>query len=241
MTSIGDAIKAENTSWSFGEDVAKNFKDHVSKSVPFYLEGRKLIRQLRDFFLHPDSRCYELGSSTGLLSHKIAKRQGTNKSLFFGIDSLAEMIELANSKYDQSNVSFINADVVSLDYEKSILFIAYYLVQFIRTSLRQVLLDKIYKLPNWAGDFFCFEKTRASDARFQDINTSLYTEYKLEQDYNHVEIAAKSRILKRVPEPFSKQGNIDLFKTAGCTDVISIFKYLFFEGFFMYKVEIKNK
>ena len=80
-----------------------------------------------------------------------------------------------------------------------------------------------------------FEKVRASDARFQDIMTSLYNEYKLTQDYSVESIFAKTRSLKGVLEPFSTQGNLDMLKRAGFVDINTIQKYICFEGFLAIK------
>ena len=49
------------------------------------------------------------------------------------------------------------------------------------------------------------------------------------------EIIAKAKSLKGVLEPFSTQGNLDLLKRAGFVDIITIFKYLCFEGFLAIK------
>ena len=65
--------------------------------------------------------------------------------------------------------------------------------------------------------------------------TSLYTDYKLEQGYTHEEIINKSRSLKGILEPFSSQANIDMLKRAGFVDIISLMKYLCFQGFFAIK------
>ena len=48
---LGDKIYAQNASWSFDKKVPKNFTKHVSKSVPFYLEGHEIICAISDFFL----------------------------------------------------------------------------------------------------------------------------------------------------------------------------------------------
>lgn len=79
------------------------------------------------------------------------------------------------------------------------------------------------------------KKVRACDARFQDIMTALYTDYKLEQGYTEEEILSKTRSLKGVLEPFSTQGNLDLLKRAGFVDITTIFKYVSFEGFLAIK------
>ena len=76
---------------------------------------------------------------------------------------------------------------------------------------------------------------RGADARFQDILTSLYTDYKIEQGYSPDEIIYKSKSLKGRLEPFSTQGNLDMFARAGFKDVTTVFKYLCFEGFLAIK------
>lgn len=76
-----------------------------------------------------------------------------------------------------------------------------------------------------------FEKVRAPDARFQDMMSSLYVDFKLQQGFSEQEIVNKSRSLKGVLEPFSTQGNIDLMKRAGFVDIMTVFKHLCFEGF----------
>jgi len=76
---------------------------------------------------------------------------------------------------------------------------------------------------------------RAPDARFQDIMAQLYIEFKLDQNFNEIEILGKQRSLKGVQEPFSTQGNLDLMKRAGFTDMMTIMKSICFEGFLAIK------
>mgnify|MGYP001803838090 CR=1 FL=1 len=80
-----------------------------------------------------------------------------------------------------------------------------------------------------------FEKVRAPDARFQDLASSLYMDYKLDQGYTPENIVSKSLSLKGVLEPFSTGGNLDLLRRAGFIDIISIMKYVSFEGFLAIK------
>jgi tRNA (cmo5U34)-methyltransferase len=80
-----------------------------------------------------------------------------------------------------------------------------------------------------------YEKVRANDARFQDIISGLYLEYKLEQGYSESEIIAKAKSLKGVLEPFSTEGNIEMLKRAGFVDILSVQKYMNFEGFLVIK------
>ena len=237
MSGVGDNIKAKRGNWTFGGNVAETFDDHVSKSVPLYYEGHQLIKDLSDFFVKTDTVVYDLGCSTGTLISNLADlHKEKNNARFIGIDIEKSMVDKANQNYNnKKNVQFITDNIIDTEFEKSDFIICYYTIQFMRTSVRQELINKIYKSLNWGGAFLMFEKVRASDARFQDIMTSLYNEYKLTQDYSVESIFAKTRSLKGVLEPFSTQGNIDMLKRAGFIDINTIQKYISFEGFLAIK------
>ncbi len=235
MPKIGDHIKAENANWKFNGKMVEHFEDHVAKSVPMYKEGHKLIENLSDYFIKNDSICYELGSSTGTLLYKIAKKHSFRDSWFIGFEIEKDMVKKANDLYICKNLSYMQKDINVVEFEKSDMIISYYTIQFIHPKLRQQIFDKIYSSLNWGGAFILYEKVRANDARFQDILTNLYTEYKLDIGYTADEIITKTQSLKGVLEPFSTNANIDLLKRAGFVDIISIQKYMNFEGFLAIK------
>lgn len=239
LLNVGEGIDAGNASWTFGKDVPKTFDQHVQKSVPFYREGHDLILQISDYFITPQSLCYEIGCSTGALTRKLATRHAYG-TRFVGIDVEPRMIEqaklyLADEMPEREGVSFQVDDAQLHPYEKSDFITAYYTIQFIAPRRRQDVFNALYESLNWGGALLLFEKVRGPDARFQDILNTLYTDYKLAQGYKPDEIIAKTRSLKGVLEPFSTQGNLDLLARAGFKDVTSIFKYLCFEGFLCIK------
>ena len=80
-----------------------------------------------------------------------------------------------------------------------------------------------------------FEKVRFPDARFQDIMSQIYIDFKLDQGFSEIDIINKSKSLKGVMEPFSSEGNLQLLKRAGFKDIVTVFKYLNFEGFLSIK------
>jgi tRNA (cmo5U34)-methyltransferase len=238
MSTVGDGLKADNANWKFGNEVAEKFDSHASRSIPFYSEGHELIKNLSDFFISSDSVCYEIGCSTGTLTHKLASHNiGKTGSRFIGIDIESKMISAARKKSIPApdNAEFIEDDVLQIVLEPADLIVAYYTVQFIRPSERQRLISKLYDSLQWGGALIMFEKVRGPDARFQDILTRLYDDYKLEQGYSPEEIISKSRSLKGILEPFSTQGNIDLLKRAGFVDIMTVMKQLCFEGFLAIK------
>jgi len=236
-SAVGDGIKMGTGRWSFGSGVATHFDDHVSKSVPLYTEGHSLIASLSDFFVHRDSICYELGCSTGTLIARLARKHADlGDARFIGVDTEFQMIEHARKMHAElSNLSFVLADATDFSFEPADLIVAYYMFQFIAPKRRQPLFDRIYQSLNWGGAFVLFEKTRANDARFQDMFTTLYNEYKMSQGYDAVEILGKTMSLKGVLEPYSTQANHDFLIRAGFKDVISLQKYLSFEGFLAVK------
>ncbi len=235
MELSGDEIVAKNADWKFSGNMVDNFEKHVRKSVPLYEEGHELAIKLSDYFVKNDSICYELGSSTGRLSYKLAKHHEFRDAKFVGVDIEKDMVTKANELYKNPNLSFVCDDMNTMEFEKSDLIVSYYTIQFIHPKLRQQLIDKIYECLNWGGAFILYEKVRANDARFQDIISNLYMEYKLDQGYEAQEIIAKAKSLKGVLEPFSTEGNMDMLKRAGFVDILTVQKYMNFEGFLVIK------
>ncbi|MBU8902473.1 MAG: class I SAM-dependent methyltransferase, partial [Victivallales bacterium] len=141
MEHAGDHINTENANWSFEGKTAEHFDEHVSKSVPFYHEGQTLICNISDYFIKNDSIAYEIGCSTGELTSKLAMHNKSKAGAqFIGIDTVPEMIEIANTKKEALKLdalTFEVDDVLSYNLEDSDLIISYYTVQFIRPSDRQ--------------------------------------------------------------------------------------------------------
>lgn len=235
--SVGQGISSERASWNFSGSVAETFDEHVRKSVPLYEEGHELVCLLSDFFCHNDSVCYELGVSTGVLTKKLALHNKHKPSIkWVGIDSEQPMVDKARENCkDLQNVELHCDDILTFDYQKSDLIVAYYTAQFVQPRLRQELFTKIYESLNWGGAFLLFEKVRGCDARFQDIMTSIYTDFKVRNGFSADEIVNKSQSLRGVLEPFSTQGNLGLIQRAGFVDVMTIMKYVCFEGFLAIK------
>lgn len=237
--SVGDDLDIGNANWRFRGKVVEKFDEHVAKSVPLYWKGHELIYQLSDYFIKDGSTCYEIGCSTGELTVKLAERHKHRENVqFVGIDLEPEMVDLARKKAHEkgiANAVFEVDDAVLMDLKPTDFLVSYYAIQFIRPSVRQELFNKIYQALQWGGAFLLFEKVRANDARFQDIMTGLYTDFKLEQGFTAEEIVEKSRSLKGVLEPFSTKGNLDLLTRAGFVDVVTVMKYMCFEGFLAIK------
>lgn len=236
MTNVGDQIEAGNANWSFSGETSQHFDQHIKKSIPLYETAHELGISISDFFLSDGSICYDLGCSTGTLLSRLAKHHENKRVQFIGIDRETDMVNYAqNICKGFPNIEIRCEDLINLELEKADLIIAYYTMQFIKPKYRQVLFNRIYESLNWGGGFLLFEKVRSPDARFQDMMTTLYTDYKLEQGYSGDEIIAKKRSLKGVLDPFSRVGNLGLLERAGFVDITTVMKYICFEGFLAIK------
>lgn len=230
-------LKPERASWRFDDQIPDVFVDHIRRSVPNYEQGHELICNLSDFFCLPDSLCYELGVSTGELVRKLALHNRCKPEIkWIGLDIEFAMIRRAREHCAEvSNIALQCEDIRRYDFEKSDFIVAYYCIQFIPARYRQEIFNTIYRALNWGGAFVLFEKVRAPDARFQDMQTALYNEFKLANGFNADEIMDKALSLKGVLEPFSSEGNLGLLQRAGFEDIMTVMKNICFEGFLAIK------
>lgn len=236
MTKVGNNINSKKGNWTFSKKkVVDNFNSHILKSVPLYKEGHNLIINLSEFFLKNNSTCYDIGCSTGELLKKIESSLKVKSNKYYGIDTEKNMIQFAKKNNKNKKITFVNSDISKIKLKKSELIISYYTMQFIKPKQRVEILKKIYKSLNWGGGFIMFEKVRAPDARFQDLMLKIYDEFKIKNGFSLEEIASKTRSLYGILEPFSTNGNKQILKAAGFKDVMTISKYICFEGFLAIK------
>jgi tRNA (cmo5U34)-methyltransferase len=204
----------------------------VQRSVPGYERGHDLIERFSDFFVKDDSICYDLGCSTGELLRRLATRHDHRPGArWIGVDVERDMVEVARERLAGiDNVTVELSDITRHGFLPTDLVVSYYCLQFIAPKHRQTVVDKIYAALEWGGAFLWFEKVRANDARFQDMVTSLYQDFKTDQGFDAEQILTKTRSLRGVLEPFSSCANLDLLTRAGFVDVIPVFRDLCFEG-----------
>ena len=229
-------INQHNAGWSF-ENISEDFDSHIQKSIPLYDLGHKLVCHYSDFFLKADSVVYDIGCSTGQMLARLAAHHPQKKELrLVGVDTVADMVGMARRlEKKDPRLSFIHGNALDVEFEPADVIIANYTIQFLPPRVRQDMINRIYQALNWGGAFFMFEKVRAPDGRFQDYANQVYMEFKLENGFSEAEIVNKSRSIKGVMEPFSTQGDLDLLKRAGFNDIMTIQKYVCFEGFLAIK------
>lgn len=232
----GDNIVASVSDWKFSGKTVANFDVHIKKSIPLYEWSHEISLKFSDFFLHEKTNIYDLGCSTGIFLKLLSSRSNTQKHTFYGLDEIKDMCEVAKkNNIKNKRVKILNKKIENFNFRETSFITSFYTMQFINPSRRQNIIDKIYKSLNWGGAFIIFEKVRAPDARFQDMITQIYNEYKLDRGFSHQEIMNKTMSLKGVMEPHSSLANFQMLRRSGFRDIITILKFLNFEGFLAIK------
>ena len=232
----GDNIYIKpNEKWNFDRNVPENFTSHISKSVPFYDQCHQLVLQLSDYFISKDPHIVELGCSTGHLSHQLVTKYDEQNANVLAVDISESMIQFAQSQYKHPNLSFRHDDITTMSFDPTDLFISFYTLQFIHPERRHALVQRIYDHLNLGGGFIVFEKIRASDARFQDMVSNLYMDYKIANDYSLEEVFNKKKSLVGILEPYSDEENISMLNSAGFTKIMPFFQFLCFKGYLAIK------
>lgn len=231
----GDGITKGAGQWTFSDGVSEVFEDHARKSIPGYDMGHDLICKVSDQFISIESRVVDIGCSTGALLKKLSARHAPKSPVLIGIDREPEMIGHAQKNSEGHDLAFECVNALEFSYQDCDLINMYYVLQFVKPKHRQELLDRVRAEMNWGGGLIIFEKVRGSDARFNDILTSCYWEFKSDNGFTESEIISKWRSLRGVMEPFSEAGNLGLLQRAGWTDIETIWKWGPFQGFLAIK------
>lgn len=236
IASVGNNITAANAGWTFGGQTPNHFADHVRRSIPMYAEGHKLACELSDYFVQDGTACYELGSSVGELIAKVATRHAAHQNVrWVGIDSVEAMTLKAREEHGHLGIEFVTSDILRFAFERANLFLSYYTIQFTPLAVRAQLIRKLYDSLLPGGGLIMFEKVRGSDPVAQDLLSSLYVDFKIEQGFHPAEIIAKSKSLKGILNPQTSEENVRALRDAGFSSVFTVMRYLSFVGYLAIK------
>ena len=228
---VGDDITATDTRWSFSGSTPGQFDQHVNRSVPLYSEGHTLIDGLVDFFARPGATIVDVGCSTGTLLARLAQNPVMKNAKIIGFDIEADMVRQARKTCaGLDNVEVRQGDAASASYTGANAVIMYYILQFVSKGERRSILQRVYDGLTPGGGLMLFEKTLCPDARLQDMINQLYMDFKQANGFDTDEIYNKSRSLRSVMDPQPSEDNHSLLHQVGFRSVMTIQKYLTFEG-----------
>lgn len=225
--------------FSFNDSVAEVFDDMLNRSVPYYSVVIDCIAGLLQHHALRGQTIYDLGCSTGTTLLELARRLPDLNCRFVGIDNAPAMIKKAERKTQMfsksDSIRFIQHDITSVELEGAGAILCNYTLQFIRPMTRLQFVHKLYdSLPD-GGICIVSEKVISHDKKLNRQFIDMHHQFKRQQGYSELEIAAKREALENVLVPFSIEENIDLLRQAGFQSVETFFQWFNFVSFIALK------
>ena len=226
-------IISEVGNFRFLKDVAENFDPHVRKSVPFYEEIQRMVTEMSDWFIHDNSRVYDLGISTGeTFSNLCDKHQSNKRPQFIGIDNSEDMLTVARTNLrNYDNVTLYKHDLNnSIEIKDASFVTMLYTFQFVRPEIRQRLINDIYQGMIDNGALIIVEKILGNNPKFNEIWIELYNDMKLRHKLSLENIKAKADSLRGILTSYSQEKIINILHRSGFQDIDIFFKWYNFLG-----------
>jgi tRNA (cmo5U34)-methyltransferase len=218
--------------FEFDQAVASVFDDMLERSIPFYTDVQRLVRDIILAEQSDGKKVIDLGSSTAQFLLELHAGMTTEMTLV-GIDNSDAMLERARQKARAfgADIHLEPGDILTYDYARSHFIVSNYTLQFIRPILRLELVKHIFDGLEDDGMFIFSEKIIFKDKRLDKEMIDIYHSFKRTRGYSEFEISQKREALENVLVPFTVQENIEMCQNAGFTDVETVFQWANFVTF----------
>ena len=188
--------------FSFNGEVTEVFEDMIDRSVPGYKSSLKLIENLGKSYFQDNSSCYDLGCSLGASTLSLLKATKKKEGKIYAIDNSKDMISSCKLKFknsiDFNKVEFINQDLETIQIRDASVVVINFVLQFIDSSKREGLLEKIFYGMKKNGLLILSEKTHFENKHRDQTLLNLHHDFKYNNGYTKMEIARKRDALEGV-------------------------------------------
>lgn len=227
------ANKLEKISdFTFDGNVAQVFEDMIERSVPGYGLINNILPIIANYFIKPNTNCYDLGCSVGEASIVISKNSKISNVKIFAIDDSQKMIEKLNQKlYAISSKVEVNTKCSNVLVEKIInasFIVLNFTMQFIDTVDREYLINKCYSGLNYGGALLVSEKIIYDNLKEERIMQAFHEDFKRSNAYSDLEISQKREALENVLVRDTHEKHVQRFKEAGFKEIYIVCKYFNF-------------
>ncbi|PIE57409.1 MAG: carboxy-S-adenosyl-L-methionine synthase CmoA [Desulfobulbus propionicus] len=228
------ATHAVAQDFSFTEQVADVFDDMLHRSIPCYEQVIQATADLLERRLKDNQVIYDLGCSTGSTLLALSRRLAHRQLRYVGMDNAEAMIEKARRKSTQYQkddlLSFQVTDITSAPLPDAGALLCNYTMQFLRPIKRRQFLRRLYQALPEEGLLFLSEKTISHASRLNRDFIAIYHQFKKQQGYSELEIAAKREALENILIPFSVEENKFILQEAGFREVEIFFSWFNFSS-----------
>ena len=222
----------------FDDKVANVFEDMIQRSVPGYAAVNNLLSTVANQFVTQNSSVYDLGSSLGEASFRIAKAVQKDNVKIYALDNSQAMVTRLNEKLVKQSTTNINpicCDILEANIKNASFIVLNYTLQFIERSKRDEFMQKIYAGLNRNGALLLSEKITYETTEEDKLNQQLHENYKREHEYSELEISQKREALENILVRDTHQQHIKRLQAAGFSHVSILAKFLNFTTYLAVK------
>jgi len=225
------------SSFTFDYEVTEVFDDMVLRSVPGYKLMIELVGLMSRIYVKPNSNIYDLGCSTGSVTKTILENSNCNDIKIYAVDSSKDMIKKCkkNLKKDCSKINFINQSIEDLKIKNASMVVMNLTLQFIKPSVRQIVINKIFEAMNQGGVLVISEKILENNQLLGRQFHNLHERFKKENGYSSLEIAQKRTSLENYLVSDDEKKHIHRLKCAGFKSVLKLMQCINFGTFIAIK------
>jgi tRNA (cmo5U34)-methyltransferase len=201
---------AEIAGFRFDEDVVAVFPDMIKRSVPGYQTIIAMTGTLAERYAQANSNCYDLGCSLGASTLAMRRAINVTNCRIVAVDNSPEMIKRCKAilSAESSNVpvDLIRADILDSTIVDASMVVMNFTLQFIAPTLREKLIQEIYRGLKPGGIFILSEKIAFADQHLNELMVDLHHSFKRANHYSDLEISQKRTALDNVllPETLTK-------------------------------------
>lgn len=220
--------------FAFGKKTAEVFDNMLNRSVPFYAEIQRMMKEIAIEFAQPNTNIYDLGCST--CATFLSIHDGLPDSMtLIGMDSSQEMLNKGREKMKHAGVSK-KYKLLCQDLNKGIVItnasvvIMNLTLQFVRPLYRERLIKSIAQGLNEGGCLIVVEKVLSLNSTINRLFIKFYYEFKKRNNYSKLEIAQKREALENVLIPYHFDENRELLLNNGFRGCDMFFRWYNFCG-----------
>ena len=215
----------------------EGFDEHIDKSIRGYQDLLSDIVSLSRYFVEKETNVYDIGCSTCKLTEAMLKKnQDIEDVHYYGIevadgfvgDMKSREIKL-NSDYSWNKIKFLHEDVRDSMISNASLITSVFTLQFMSMRDRLPMIKKVYNGLNEGGAFIFAEKTICENAKFQEMITFNFYDYK-RKFFDTKDIMDKEQTLRNIMKPNTWKQIEKYIYDAGFKDVQPFWRNHMFVG-----------
>jgi len=228
-------LKSKNINY-YLETIHSGYGEDTVDATALLLEKRYGKKEI---LYEKDSNIYDLGCSNGNFGVELLNQMGKIPFHMIAVDNSIEMIDTYNKRLNQKplgcNISTICECIEHIDIQNASVVVINLTLQFLPVSLRDSIIDKIYKGLNKNGILLLSEKIKHKEASLANLQQNLYYSFKKENGYSNMEISQKRDALDNVLIPETVEEHIRRFKKSGFKHYDIWLKWFNFSSFICQK------